>query len=374
MQEAFTLPAADTRVVPVKFASRSTQGRVTVTGTGPLKTWRKTVAVAGCPSPAPVAAEVVPADACGGSVQFSAPNVWVTNQIDKAVDVAVTVSAELDGAGAAAAIALGAGERAVVPVTFVGDSASGHVTVAARPAAWTGEWWSTVVAVARVDLRPLLFYTNMYYTDDEIFVTDQRAWQLRVAVGNRLRFTFPGAAADLIPDGVVPALEADPDHPGFYRAKDPHAGYHVTVKKSLIPLLDNADMRVAISGDVDGVPATRCYAFAVRYRPERTACNFPLQLPNGGRGSSGATYEFSIAAAPAGGRVPVSVKYSCGSCLLFSVCMCMAVVAAGHSTVAKHCSNHLFPHCQWPLAWFSGSDSHQWQALPLPQQQHYRQR
>ena len=248
MQEAFTLLAADTRVVPVKFASRSTQGRVTVTGTGPLKTWRKTVAVSGCPSPAPVAAEVVAVDACGGSVRFSAPKLRVTNQIDKAVNVAVTVSAELDGAGAADAIALGAGESTVIPMKFVGDSASGHVTVAARPEAWTGEWWSTVVAVSQVDLRPLLFYTNMYYTDDEIFVTDQRAWQLRVAVSNRLRFTFPSAAAGLIPDGVVPALEADPDEPGFYRAKDTHAGHHVTVKKSLIPLLNNANMQVTISG------------------------------------------------------------------------------------------------------------------------------
>ena len=245
----------------------------------------------------PIAVEVVDLGQCGGNTSFNVPKIRIRSTSATAVPLTVDVSRDLYPEEAPLPVTLGAGASVTLGVGVRGPGMQGQVTVVAvRPT----KTWTRSVAVAAVDLRPLLFFTNMLYTDATLVATDQRAWQLRVSPRNRLRFTLPSSVTAAMATGIVPEVIPDPDLPGWYRAKDAFAGHHITIGKGLIPHFAGVNMQVMISGDVQGRSATRCYDFTVRYAPALPQCGFSVVLPAGQRGLSGETYAFSVAALPPG--------------------------------------------------------------------------
>mmetsp|Transcript_66825 Transcript_66825/g.111807 ORF Transcript_66825/g.111807 Transcript_66825/m.111807 type:complete len:1176 (-) Transcript_66825:395-3922(-) len=332
LSQLVVLQGLESKTLTLTFLDANIQGEVRVWIQGPAKRWEKTLRATLPPSclissppssgnpcsqqdnqadceqatlsctwngtcfgTVPFDLELVPMDPCSGSPDFNIPDLKITSGATVQMgptSLRLLVSKELNAAMEQTYV-LQPGGSITISVAFLGENTQGQVTVVASS---HGQVRTKTMDVSSTDLRPLLFYTNMLYTDKAIYVTDQKDWVMRIdpnLEGGLLQLTIPVEVLQDYSSNMVPTMVQD-GSTEWYQAFDPAAGYLIQVKKSFASLVHQKQMKVKLRGTVNGNPLTRCYSWTVRYTQAAESCNFDFTFPGGPQGASGAFYEFTI--------------------------------------------------------------------------------
>ena len=230
LSQLVVLQGLESKTLTLTFLDANIQGEVRVWIQGPAKRWEKTLRATLPPSclissppssgnpcsqqdnqadceqatlsctwngtcfgTVPFDLELVPMDPCSGSPDFNIPDLKITSGATVQMgptSLRLLVSKELNAAMEQTYV-LQPGGSITISVAFLGENTQGQVTVVASS---HGQVRTKTMDVSSTDLRPLLFYTNMLYTDKAIYVTDQKDWVMRIdpnLEGGLLQLTIP---------------------------------------------------------------------------------------------------------------------------------------------------------------------------------------